>query len=290
MSVPGPFDNLRPQPKTRITTAWGHGIVDALNLLYGSVGQAIKYYDLGQLGYDIVPDADALRSLGSSGRAWLSVYSHYGFFSDALLVQGKPVIKDGDPISLYDILDAAYGKLHALEERLRQAVADVYNGDVGIRDAAQSIDKRLASMYIDSQGRVGVTILSPLDPYGNVQAAISYDWVGIASRLDEVGKLVPLDSTTSPLAANASWTSAVDDSPYTRFVCGYAYSDQAGTLYVEQSPDGVNWDLADSYSVSGGAAVRFSVEKLLPYARVRYVNGAAAQTVFRLYVYRRLRL
>jgi hypothetical protein len=59
---------------------------------------------------------------------------------------------------------------------------------------------------------------------------------------------------------------------------------------VEQSPDGANWDIVDSYSVSAGAGLKFSVEKVLPYARVRFVNGATAQAVFRLYVYRRLRI
>ena len=108
--------------------------------------------------------------------------------------------------------------------------------------------------------------------------------------LREALALVLLDYRVTPLGANASWTSAVDSDPATGRIVGSVYADQAGTLYIEQSPDNVNWDIVDSFSVSAGAGFGFSVEKVCPYARVRYVNGATAQTVFRLYVYKRLRV
>jgi len=112
----------------------------------------------------------------------------------------------------------------------------------------------------------------------------------LLSKIDELGKLVLLDYTVTPLAAGASWTSAVDSDPATGRIVGSVYADQAGTLYVEQSPDGTNWDVVDSFSVTAGAGFGFSVEKVCPYARVRCVNGATAQTTFRLYVFKRLRV
>jgi len=64
------------------------------------------------------------------------------------------------------------------------------------------------------------------------------------------------------------------------------FADQAGTLYIEQSPDGGNWDVTESISVSANVGVAVVREIAAGYARVRYVNGATAQTVFRLYVWR----
>jgi len=124
----------------------------------------------------------------------------------------------------------------------------------------------------------------------NLDIALSAHRDAMLAKLDEVGKLVLIDYTTTPLPANASWVSAVDPGPNTGRIVGSVYADQAGTLYVEQSPDGANWDVVDSFSVSAGSGLGFSVEKVCPYARVRYVNGATAQAVFRLYVYKRLRV
>jgi len=93
-------------------------------------------------------------------------------------------------------------------------------------------------------------------------------------------------SFTTPLAANASRaTTAIDMLNYTKLYVT-VFADQAGTLYIEQSPDGGNWDVTESISVSANVGVAVVREIAAGYARVRYVNGATAQTVFRLYVWR----
>jgi hypothetical protein len=90
--------------------------------------------------------------------------------------------------------------------------------------------------------------------------------------------------TTTPLDANASFTSSSFDlSSYEwRHFIATVYADQAGTLYVEQSPDGTNWDISESLSVSAGVGASLEVVIKSRYVRVRYVNGATAQSVFRL--------
>ncbi|MCL0079145.1 hypothetical protein M1O56_05750 [Dehalococcoidia bacterium] len=109
-------------------------------------------------------------------------------------------------------------------------------------------------------------------------------------RTGTLATLVVHDSTVVPLGANASCTSCADGALSTGRICGSVFADQAGTLFVEQGPDNVNWDVVDSYAVSANTGVGFSIEKVAEYIRVRYVNGGAAQTVFRLFVYRRLRV
>lgn len=67
-------------------------------------------------------------------------------------------------------------------------------------------------------------------------------------------------------------------------ITGSVFADQAGTIYIEQSGDGgTNWDVSTSYALSAGASSGFSEEILLPYVRVRYVNGATNQGAFRIF-------
>jgi hypothetical protein len=136
---------------------------------------------------------------------------------------------------------------------------------------------------------------SSLTASGNLKVGIVEDTVDLAkssdlSPLSEIGTLTSLSYTTTPLGASGSWTSDVDSSLNTGRIVGTVLADQSGTLYVEQSPDNTNWDVVDSFSVSAGSGIGFSVEKVAQYTRVRYVNGATAQTAFRLYVWRRLRV
>jgi DUF4097 and DUF4098 domain-containing protein YvlB len=90
--------------------------------------------------------------------------------------------------------------------------------------------------------------------------------------------------TTTPLAANASYTSSSDDryGRTHRTVIAHAYADQPGTLYIEQSPDGTNWDISESTSVAANTGTALITVIKSRYMRFRYVNGANAQTVFRL--------
>lgn len=103
------------------------------------------------------------------------------------------------------------------------------------------------------------------------------------------------DSTTVPLAADGTYETAA---PYMNTlgvarIVGTVISDQAGTLYVRQSPDGgAHWDVQESIAVSAGDAAGagqpFSVAVVTPSAggaELYYVNGTTAQTAFRLFAW-----
>ena len=160
-----------------------------------------------------------------------------------------------------------------------------YNSARGVWElgaAAQEVDSRLKGYYY------GASLPTEVDP-GYYPVAID-DRHRLLVKDDRIGKLELIGSTTTPLAASGEWTSPVDSLMETGRIVGSVYADVDGTLYVEQSPDNSNWDIVDSFSITGGSGIGFSVEKVAQYARVRYVNGATDQTVFRLYVYRRLRI
>lgn len=93
-----------------------------------------------------------------------------------------------------------------------------------------------------------------------------------------------VNSTSTPLSGGATFPGAWELAPRSMVVV-QSYSDVPGTLYFDFSVNGTD---ADSTFPVGGFATSASVPMVQPaavgarYFRVRYVNGAAAQTEFRL--------
>jgi hypothetical protein len=89
--------------------------------------------------------------------------------------------------------------------------------------------------------------------------------------------------TTTPLAANGTVTLGPRPTDRADRITGTVFSDQAGTLFIEQSSDGTNWDVSTSVPVTANDGSGFSEELVAPQVRLRYVNGATLQTSFRLF-------
>ena len=96
--------------------------------------------------------------------------------------------------------------------------------------------------------------------------------------------------TTAILGASGTWESDTTSYPgypvqvnLQQNPVGSIKTDQSGTLYIEQSPDGTNWDLSTSVSITGGTAQSINASLYLPWVRLRYVNGGTPQTYFRVY-------
>lgn len=97
------------------------------------------------------------------------------------------------------------------------------------------------------------------------------------------------DSTTA-LAASASFigTGRPNNAAQFEFFSATAFADQAGTLFIELSLDtGATYQPIASQAVTAGGAANISVRMsgavgTATLYRVRYVNGATLQTVFRL--------
>lgn len=93
-----------------------------------------------------------------------------------------------------------------------------------------------------------------------------------------------LISTTTPLALNATYTSAVSNINRATQITGSVYADQPGTLYIDQGGDGTNFDCVTQYYLDGLSTTVVDIDIICQYLRVRYVNGPTPQTVFRLYI------
>lgn len=94
----------------------------------------------------------------------------------------------------------------------------------------------------------------------------------------------PANSTTTNLASGATFTGASTlDLNYTA-VQFTVKSDQNLFVYVDQSPDGTNWDITDAfefYTSEGGTGS--TVQLVSSYYRIRVTNiGAATSTFLRL--------
>lgn len=94
------------------------------------------------------------------------------------------------------------------------------------------------------------------------------------------------NSTDVPLGASATYTGPWEQNPFPDVMIS-AQTDVFGQLFVEYSDDGVNPITNPSLGFSVGSGVHeFHVLSKGPrYFRVRFANGAVAQTYLRLYTY-----
>ena len=95
-------------------------------------------------------------------------------------------------------------------------------------------------------------------------------------------------SSTAPLAADGEYSTGILLSDVYDRVTGSVFADQAGTVYIEQSGDGENWDVVsgsgEGTAVTADTGAAISEELVLPYYRVRFENGEIEQTEFRIFV------
>jgi len=103
------------------------------------------------------------------------------------------------------------------------------------------------------------------------------------SYISNKGAIDTGNTTTTPLAAAAIFTGTAKDASAFSSVVVSCKTDKLGTLYIEFSPDGTNWDSSLSFlvAVDTNEVHRLSVSK--KYMRVRFENtDSAIQTYIRL--------
>jgi hypothetical protein len=122
---------------------------------------------------------------------------------------------------------------------------------------------------------------------------VSLQATGISSGSAAIGNVNIstgyVDSTTA-LVASATYTGttrATSTARYASFFTASAYADQAGTLFIDFSLDsGATWQAVNSVAVAAASTQTLST-RVVGFAstasyRVRFVNGATAQAVFRI--------
>jgi hypothetical protein len=90
-----------------------------------------------------------------------------------------------------------------------------------------------------------------------------------------------LETTSTPLPANGEWTSAWYEEPWASTVVISSLADQPGDLFFEQSEDGATVLFSSRVATSANIPVYTALSRITRYFRIRYKNGATAQTSFR---------
>jgi len=144
--------------------------------------------------------------------------------------------------------------------------------------------RRKVDTELEANVNIGnVGIISPLTAGGNLKIAIQEVNASIPiSITNDLSDLVA--STTTPLGANASFTSPTFDLNGWGKIVGSVFTNQPGTLKIQQSNDGINFDAESVFSITSNTPTGFIVDVVGNIGRVVYTNGATAQTIFRLFV------
>lgn len=94
-------------------------------------------------------------------------------------------------------------------------------------------------------------------------------------------------SSTVTLAAGASFTGTSTHAGQHSELGVSLKTDVSGTLFLEFSSDGTNWDISNEYSIAASRYPNLAFATRVPivaaHFRVRYLNGSAAQTLMRLH-------
>jgi len=97
--------------------------------------------------------------------------------------------------------------------------------------------------------------------------------------------LFDLDETVVTLGSGATYTGATKSCANFKDLIASAYvTTTGGTLYIDHSPNAINWDLTDSVAVVAAVGIRLTGATTHPWCRLRYTNGAGVQGVFRCYL------
>lgn len=95
-----------------------------------------------------------------------------------------------------------------------------------------------------------------------------------------------LNSTTSVLGIGGEFTGTAEDVMNYASLTFMVISDVASStngFQIQQSADGSNWDVSDSYTIPAATGKVISVQPASRYMRIFYANGAAGQASFRLF-------
>ena len=93
------------------------------------------------------------------------------------------------------------------------------------------------------------------------------------------------DKTTTPLVASGVYVGSPIKTELYNQIRGIVNADQNGTLDFEESEDGETWFKTATQTVNANTPLAFAFDCHAYYARVKYTNGATAQTSFNLQVY-----
>jgi hypothetical protein len=213
--------------------------VDALNDLYGWLTDGTK---------DINVD---------------EVFGKTAHFRERIDCEGRPVILDGDPITIYQFHDAAKEQItEAIDKSKATTTLDqIYGNLLTIEQYTKDTRDVVVKLRIDEYGNVGVRIAEPLDEYGRVAVSPPSEILDEFKPVSVYGSITATDNTTG--------FSIVLDKGGRPNVNIYYNLGGAGTIYLKVSIDGVAWRTLKTYTLAdAGEDIDIIQGIAYPYVRL----------------------
>ncbi|AXN53730.1 hypothetical protein SPS_19 [Sphingomonas phage Scott] len=115
--------------------------------------------------------------------------------------------------------------------------------------------------------------------WDRLRGTVAGIWMGRTSIYSETATVLAASGTLNGASRDSGAVAGGIGTRFKNFVAE-VFTDQAGTLYIDKSTDGTTWRQAATASVAAGVNATLEVKITCRYYRLRYVNGATAQTVF----------
>lgn len=149
------------------------------------------------------------------------------------------------------------------------------NGQYTIVGAVPELVRMRASAW--SSGTVGIAF----------QKSIATPTLGYGfSSIVQNSVVSPGNTSTANLTAGSTFTGTAESCLGVAGIKVCVFTDQNSTVYIDQSPNGTNWDITDSYTVSASTGYGRTHQAVSGYYRVRLTNnGASTTTALRLTTY-----
>jgi hypothetical protein len=273
---------LRYKARERLLSREWNAVVDSLNDLYGFLTSGRQ---------DIYVD---------------EVYGRTAHFTERIDCEGRPVILDGDPISIYQFYDIAKSQItEAIDVTKAKATLDAIYGKLLTKeDVTTAIDNAkitsinalygdLISQYTRRSAEANEALLPKvdlltdyvretrdvvvklrMDEYGNVGIIIAepldeYGRVKVSTPSELLDEFKPVSNSLSITATNNTAGLVVVLFKGGRPNISLYYNlGGAGTVYLEASLDGTTWRPVKTYSLSGAGA-GFDIVQGIAYPYVR---------------------
>jgi hypothetical protein len=161
----------------------------------------------------------------------------------------------------------------------------ITESSIRIGDKAQSLDTSLVTNTRSEQVHREAVVLTDPENFAARAAVISTPVAGEYGGVTRpiTGAASVSNNTSTVLAAGATWTGTGEDVTGYGSVVVALKTDQAGTLYMEFSPDGTNWDSSLSFSVAVGVNEVHRLSVTRSHFRARFTNtSGSTQGYFRL--------
>ena len=144
----------------------------------------------GYMHKDIIPDADLKYRLGTDNRRLKEVHVNDGYFSNSLSVQGKPVLKDGDPVYIADLYSQARA---SISEAVKNALKPFLLAKEIEKDVSAMSDVFATDVAISEDGRLRIQLTVNIEAYSYLKKVPAGEASAIISMLNE-GKVIPANS------------------------------------------------------------------------------------------------